>query len=236
MIMKKIVATLLPVMIACCLLLFSIHIHAQNLDSVITRYGDQYQPERVYLHYDKAVYAPGETIWFKAYLVQGIAAADSKTLYVDWVDNKGSVLMHSVSPVVEGVTNGQFDIPAAYAGNSIRVRAYTKWMLNFDTSFLYNKDIRILNTSAAAGTPPAIVPALQFFPEGGDAVAGIKNKIAFKAADQWGRPIRISGVVQTAAGDMVDSLHIQHDGMGYFYIVPNPNTAYVARWKDAKGA
>src|SRR2546423_13721413 len=119
--------------------------NAQSLDSTLARYADHFQPERTYLHYDKASYYPGETIWFKAYLMEGLYPSEgSKTLYVDWVADNGNVLFHTVSPIVNAGTNGQIEIPSSYRGNFIHVRAYTKWMLNFDSSFLYNKDIRIL--------------------------------------------------------------------------------------------
>jgi hypothetical protein len=100
-----------------------------------------YSPERVYFHYDKAGYAAGDTIWFKAYLMNEIVPADeSKTLYIDWIDDKGVLMLHAVSPLVEAVTNGQFSIPAEYKGKMLHVRAYTKWMLNFD-SFIYKGSI-----------------------------------------------------------------------------------------------
>ncbi len=220
-----------------CISLFSTHIHAQKLDSTLAVYADKYQQERMYLHYDKSSYYAGETIWFKAYLMAGILPSpDSKTLYVDWVDDNGKVLSHTVSPVVDATSNGQFDIPASYTGNMVHVRAYTRWMLNFDSSFLYSKDIRILaKNPTATSSKITIIPSLQFFPEGGDMVAGINNKIAFKAADQWGRPVQVKGMIVSGTS-VVDSLHAQHDGMGYFFLIPKPGVAYTAKWKDAKGA
>jgi hypothetical protein len=50
-----------------------------------------YAQERAYLHYDKAAYAPGETVWFKAYLMEVFSGSGQQTLYVDWVDEKGTV-------------------------------------------------------------------------------------------------------------------------------------------------
>lgn len=217
-----------------------VQLRAQTIDSTLARYSDQFVQEKTYLHYDKASYYAGETIWFKAYLMAGIYPGDqSKTFYVDWIGDNGTVLNHTVSPLVDGATNGQFEIPLDYKGDFIHVRAYTKWMLNFDTAFLYNKDIRILSktTAAAAKTArPAVVPSLQFFPEGGDAIEGVSNRIAFKAADQWGRPVRIRGIVQDAKGGFIDSLRVLHDGMGFLFVLPQPGGVYTAKWRDEKGA
>ncbi|MCY7311092.1 MAG: hypothetical protein LH619_09955 [Chitinophagaceae bacterium] len=211
---------------------------AQNIDSTIARYAAEYGQERTYIQYDKSAYAPGETVWYKAYLMVGVALADdSKTLYTDWTDNKGNLLLHNAGPVVDATSNGQFDIPAGYTGQFIHVKAYTKWMLNFDSTFLYEKDIRILTKNMnVPAAKISVVPTLQFFPEGGDAIAGIAGKIAFKATDQWGKPVKIKGVVQSSKGEKIDSLRIIHDGMGYFFLLPQPGETYTAKWKDEKGA
>jgi hypothetical protein len=234
--MKNIISGLLFSLI---LVIFCNTVHSQSLDSALARYGEKYQQEKAYLHLDKSSYLPGETVWFKAYLMEGIFPANqSKTLYVDWIAENGAVLLHSVSPLVDAVTNGQFDIPQTYTGNFVHVRAYTKWMLNFDTAFLFNKDIRIFNknTSAKTSRPPAIVSTLRFFPEGGDMIAGVNNKIAFKANDQYGRPVKIKGVILDQKGGFVDSLKIIHDGMGTFHLAPQEGATYTAKWKDEKGS
>lgn len=217
------------------LVLFALIGNAQKLDSVLENYGTHFQQEKMYLQYDKSSYLAGETIWFKAYLLEGIYPAEgSKTLYTDWIGDNGNVLYHSVSPIVSGVTNGQFEIPATYKGNFIHVRSYTKWMLNFDSSFIYQKDIRVINKIAEKNVKPATVVSLQFFPEGGDAIAGVSNKIAFKATDQWGHPVHVKGVITSPAGTVVDSFISLHDGMGYIMITPQANTIYTAKWKDDK--
>ena len=223
----------------CFILFFSfLTAGAQDIDATIARYAGDFGQERLYLHYDKASYAAGETIWFKAYIMKAIFPADeSKTIYVDWTDDKGNLLLHCVSPVQEASSFGQFDIPANYAGKYIHVKAYTKWMLNFDSAFLYNKDIGILskNTNTAA-SKNTIIPELSFFPEGGDAISGVINKIAFKANDQWGRPIKVKGIIQNNKNQTVDSLRVIHDGMGFFYINPQAGESFSAKWKDEKGA
>jgi hypothetical protein len=218
-------------------LFYSLNTAAQNIDSTIEKYGNVYAQERAYLHYDKSTYAAGETIWYKVYLMNGIFPADeSKTMYVDWTDDRGNLLSHSMIPIIYATAAGQFDIPAAYSSKFIHVKAYTKWMLNFDSSFLYNNDIRILSKTALNNAQKvAVIPSLQFFPEGGDAIAGIENKIAFKANDQWGKPVKIKGIVQDNHGGFIDSLHTIHDGMGYFFVIPKPGQSFTAKWKDAKG-
>ncbi len=209
---------------------------SQDIDATINKYATDYAQERTYLHYDKSSYAPGETIWFKAYLMEGIyPAIGSKNFYVEWTDDKGNLLYSTVAPVQASTTNGQYDIPADYKGSFIHIKAYTRWMLNFDSAFIYEKDIRILQPVQTSSPVKALPPEIGFFPEGGALAAGVMNKIAFKATDQWGRPVKVKGVIKNSAGKTIDSLKVIHDGMGFFFLLPAAGESYNAQWKDEKG-
>ena len=59
----------------------------------------------------------------------------SKNFYVDWFDQAGSLFSHTVSPMFESSARGQFSVPGNYAGRVLHAKAYTTWMLNFDTAF-----------------------------------------------------------------------------------------------------
>jgi hypothetical protein len=210
---------------------------AQVIDSTLTKYANDYGQERIYLHYDKSTYAPGETVWFKIYMMKAIfPSEDTKTVYTDWTDENGNLLLHALSPVEGGTSYGQFTVPPGYSGKYLHIRAYTKWMLNFDSAFLYNNDLRILSKSnTALLSKNTLIPELTFFPEGGDAIEGVTNKIAFKANDQYGRPIQIEGVIKSSKGTVADHFKIIHDGMGYFFIRPQEGETFSAEWSDEKG-
>lgn len=211
----------------------------RRIDSMLTAYSEQYPQEKIYLQFDRGVYNPGETIWFKAYLLAGFAPGTiSRTIYFDWYDGGGKLLKHMAAPVFEASAKGQFDVPAGYEGGVLHVRAYTQWMLNFDTAFLYDEKIPValpVGFAAPARKPEPARTQLAFFPEGGDLVTGLVSKVAFKANDQWGRPVTVSGVVEGSDGSIVDSLTTEHDGMGSFMIRPLPGVRYIARWTDAAG-
>jgi hypothetical protein len=210
---------------------------SQSLDSTLSKISSSYQPDKIYVQYDKSSYYAGETIWFKAYVMEGIVAAESsKNLYIDWISDNGRLLSHTVSPVVDGGTNGQFEVPADYKSEFIHVRAYTRWMLNFDTTFLYSKDIHVISEQPITGKIlVGITPTVQFFPEGGDLVAGVTNTVAFKAVDQYGRPVRIKGKLLDNKGAVVQSFGSVHNGMGKVSFIPQRGSSYLAKWTDEKG-
>ena len=212
---------------------------AQRLDTLLMMYNARYPAERVHLQFDKSSYAPQDDVWFKAYIMTGITPDTlSKSLYIDFSDEKGKVWAHEVYPITQfGTSFGQFKIPDSLQGNLIHVRAYTKWMLNFDSAFTFNKNLTLIQPKIKRikGKPPVPEPKLYFFPEGGDAVAGLKSRIAFMCEDQYGQPVSVSGSVKDNSGKEVTTFKAEHDGMGSFYLLPDNSQKYTATWKDDKG-
>jgi hypothetical protein len=148
--------------------------HAQKIDSMINVYGERFPQEKVHIHFDKALYNPGETIWFKAYLFSGLLPSGlSHNFYTELIDPAtGKVLQRKITPIFEASTAGSFDLPVTTTNTSIIFKAYTTWMLNFDTAFVYSKNIRIVSKNAVADKTPADnKTTIAFFPEGGDMIA-----------------------------------------------------------------
>lgn len=211
---------------------------SQQVDSMINVYGERFPQEKVHIHFDKPVYNPGETIWFKAYLFSGLLpSAVSKNFYTEIIDpTSGKVLQRKVTPIFEGSTAGNFDLPLTLTNTSLIFKAYTTWQLNFDTAFVYTKNIRIVNKFTKPDkAAPDNKTSLTFFPEGGDMVTGLANPIAFKANDIYGIPVGVTGTVKTNKGAVITTFSSVHDGMGKFDLEPAPNTTYYAEWKDEKG-
>ncbi len=221
-------------LIGCFILLFGKASFAQHIDTTLAAYAAGYQPERMHVQFDKPVYAPGETVWFKAYLMAGDLPSNiSKNLYTDWYDANGNLLAHSLFPVIQAGAAGEFIIPDTINSSAVHVKAYTSWMLNFDTAFLFEKNIPLAQkTSPKTIVKITTVASLHFFPEGGDAVEGLPSRIAFQAADQYGRPVKIKGIVTNGKGTVIDSLRTEHDGMGSFHIVYGKGETYSAKWYD----
>ena len=230
---------------------------AQRIDTLMHIYSNGYPREKVYLQLDRSAYNTGESIWFKAYItVEGLPSPLSKNLYVELLDDKGVVIDRNTAPVIESSAAGAFGIPKNYKGPYVYVRAYTRYMLNYDTAFLFFKSLRILNVPVAAVTAAAKAgpsgasrpetaksPAgaaagsegnafIRFLPEGGDYVDGLESRIAFKATDREGFPVDVTGIVVDAKGTRVASFVSVKDGMGTFSLTPLKGAVYTARWKD----
>src|SRR6188508_2026839 len=87
-------------------------VHAQY-DSVLNILDTKYPQEKLYLHFDRPYYNPGETIWFKAYIFSAnLPSLISKTVYADLVDEKGTVIDRKIAPVVMSSAAASFDLPS----------------------------------------------------------------------------------------------------------------------------
>jgi hypothetical protein len=219
--------------------IFPHFVSAQKIDSMLNVYANNYPQEKIHLQLDKKIYKAGETVWFKAYVFAGAdPSLLSRNLYAELSDPSGVILQRKVYPVTESSTAGSFDLPKTMTSRHLHLRAYTTWMTNFDTAFYYEKDIRIYDDKLDSGVTVTLVPTqakIQFFPEGGDLVAGVETMVAFKANDQFGLPVAVKGVVQDHTGKELISFESQHDGMGKFLVIPDKGDSMTAVWKDERG-
>jgi hypothetical protein len=215
-------------------LLFVNHTIAQNLDSTLNIFSNNYPQEKTFVHFDKHIYSKGETIWFKAYILDGSSpSTQSKNFYADWYNDNGELIKHTTAPIFQATAKGQFIIPENYTGKGLHVKAYTNWMLNFDSSFLFKKYITIIQNNNQQAPTTIIKTLVDFFPEGGEIIHNIGSFVAFKATNQFGVPIKIGGFVKNNLGEIIDSIHTDHDGMGAIYIAePNVQQQYTAFYKD----
>lgn len=105
--------------------------------------------EKPYLHLDNNCYFLGDTIWYKAYLVEAgnlRPTADSRILYVELVDPEGHVVeRHRQYIGRPDADHGDFALADTLHSGYYELRAYTRWMMNFCvTERPYNRKDREL--------------------------------------------------------------------------------------------
>jgi len=220
----------------------SVCLSAQAIDSTMSIYNDRFTPEKIHLQTDRLIYKKGETVFYKAYLLaNNYPSLLSKTLYTDWYDETGKLLLQTEAPLLISSAKGSFDIPQNYQGTHLHVKAYTRWMLNFDTAFIYNLSLTVYqpeNKIVAKNTVVVVTTntiQLQLYPEGGFTVEGIKSRVAFKASDQWDNPVKIKGVIKNSKGGILNSFTTVHDGMGVFSLLTEKDETYFLNWVDEQG-
>ena len=70
---------------------------------------------------------------------------------------------------------------------------------------------------------------LQFLPEGGSLVTGQTTNIAFKAINEYGKPVDVKGEIRDNKDQIVTSFDSYKFGMGAFPFTPRPGETYTAR-------
>lgn len=207
---------------------------SQDIISNLKKYNQEYQQEKIYIHFNKQSFYPGETIWFKAYLFSSdIPSSISSNFYTELIDENGQVIDKKMYPIFESTAAGDYEIPLNFKGKKLIFRAYTTWMLNFDTAFLFTKTISLVTEEI----PSAIKTntTVRFLPEGGDLVTGLESNIAFKAVDGHQYPSNIRGDIKNSEGKLIVSYTSVHDGMGTFKLTPVQGESYYAEWTDEDG-
>ncbi|RZL47465.1 MAG: carboxypeptidase regulatory-like domain-containing protein [Pedobacter sp.] len=77
---------------------------------------------------------------------------------------------------------------------------------------------------------------IQFFPEGGDLLNGVRSKVAFKAIKPNGLGADIKGTIVDNTGAKIADITSQHLGMGVFEFTPQSGKTYKANITFADGA
>ncbi|MFX6869039.1 hypothetical protein ABTH37_18630, partial [Acinetobacter baumannii] len=86
---------------------------------------------KIHVHFDRDIYNPEETIFYKVYLLSGNQLSElSKNMYVEWYDTTGTLIKQTIAPLFLSAATGSFEIPKGYKGNYLRLKAFTRWMLN----------------------------------------------------------------------------------------------------------
>jgi hypothetical protein len=205
--------------------------------------------EKVYLHLDRHSYLSGDDIWFKAYLVNAqtnrLSPNSSRILYAELISPESKILRRRVLYVdSDGCSIGDFKLKKTAVSGRYRIRAYTKWMMNFGDVFVFEKEIEVQNvpdefeskpnTKKKNGNRPneTVITRedveIQFFPESGSLVAGIENVVAFKATDFSGKGSDVDGGVLNSNGDTVALFTNEYLGMGKFVFTPQTGESYSA--------
>jgi hypothetical protein len=76
---------------------------------------------------------------------------------------------------------------------------------------------------------------LEFFPEGGDMVSGVNNRIAFRATNEFEKAADVEGIIVDSKGVFVQQFSSFHLGMGAFEFVPKNGETYKARITKPEG-
>ena len=210
--------------------------HAQETDLLtkkVENYSSTHLEEKLFLHTDKSVYLSDEVCWFKIYNVDGffhLPLALSTVAYVEVLDNHSKAIVQEKVTLQNGLGTGSIKLPNNINSGNYTLRAYTNWMKNYSSDFFFQKSITIINTKKdqvnALTTAGQDEIKIQLFPEGGNLVNDLNNKVAFKVTNQYGKGIAVNGALINEQSAIVTKTNTLQPGMGNFSFIPKDGHTY----------
>lgn len=220
-----------------CLAVCGPNIHAQDVGinpaEALTRFSAQSIREKLYVHTDKDYYMPGEIIWFKIYCADAFLHKPlslSKVAYVEILDSANKAVRQEKIALHNATGNGSIYLSQQVASGHYKLRAYTRWMQNDDPHWFFEKKIAVMNLNHLPPVKPVTESnktQITFFPEGGDLVQGMENRIAFKASNATGKGVAFKGYLLDGQ-DTLLHFEPEHLGMGTFPLTPEAGHRYRA--------
>lgn len=185
-----------------------------QLAARLGQYREAARPEKLYLHLDRTLFQPGETLWFNAYLrnagnLQPSVASD--LLYVELVSPQQVVLLKKTLLAENGAAAGEFDLENTWPGGLYKIKAYTNWMRN--TGMVFERTITLQKTVL-----PNLNLRLQFERKAfgpGDEVIARLDAAALDNKPLANRTLRLSASV---AGQTVHTSEAATDATGRAYL------------------
>lgn len=126
-----------------------------DIEQRILDYYQRVPQEQIYVHTDKPYYVPGDTVWFRAHLVDAVThtpISRSRFVYVELHDQQADTLMQRI--IVKCDSDGVFAnailLPKTMNGGSYTLAAYTQWMRNFPAERFFYKQLLVAGSTSLA--------------------------------------------------------------------------------------
>lgn len=200
------------------------------------------ESERCYLVTDRSIYLTEESIWFRAFLLRSISqriSSQSKHLFVELSNEKDSLIVLLLLDARHQQLSGKITITDSLPSGYYYLRAYTKQMVDKDSTMSFTKQIYIYNPNVLkeysaddkkeqpiTGKLITDKPELIFYPEGGAIITGANSTVAFSISDAQGHPLSVSGNLKDHRDSIVSYFSTDEFGLGKVNFYPTKYRKY----------
>ncbi|MBN1388479.1 MAG: carboxypeptidase-like regulatory domain-containing protein, partial [Bacteroidales bacterium] len=216
-------------------------------DELLTRLNNYWYEnpvEKIFLHTDRNRYISGEEIFFKAYvkeLATGYPSELSKTFFVLLVDSVNNIIEKVRYALYGGFGAGSMELPQNMQQGVYRLVAYPSYLQNFKPDDCFVQSIEIedrISFAAELGEGRSKKKAdliveervdIQFLPEGGQFVAGLRNNLGVCAVSESGKPQKLKLALIDDSDNTIDTVETNELGLAKLNFIPEANTSYIVR-------
>lgn len=198
--------------------------------------------EQLYIQLSKDIYESGEDLWFKVYHLNAYSfgrSTLSRTLFLEMVNAKDSIVWQEKYPVKEGITCGHVYVDEKLADGDYYLRACTRHSCYDDTLYTVcsRKILVVKHISGVKSMTDKVefTDSLRFslYPEGGYLIDGLPCRLAFKGTNSHGQPVSVEGELYKN-DTLLTTFSSSHDGMGSIMLIPDIKGKYRLHLKNGK--
>tara|TARA_R110002167_G_scaffold331880_1_gene538633 strand:- start:10221 stop:12551 length:2331 start_codon:yes stop_codon:yes gene_type:complete len=191
----------------------------------------------IYVQTSKGIYETEEDLWFKAYVMDAqylSPSSRSKTLYVQLShEEDNTVYWQEKYEIIDGFVDGHLFLNDSLPTGDYQLTTYTSHsFLRESEEFNAIRKIKVVDkvenikaSSLSPSTKKEKIIDLLLFPEGGNLISGLRCKLAFKAVNENGKHVEISGSLFENDTPVLEFKSL-HAGMGSMVFVPNADKEY----------
>lgn len=115
-----------------------------KISSYLSSLREKFSTEQVFVHTDRNMYVPGDTIWFQAYIRNRFTnefESRSRSLYVLLFNEKHTLADSSRFRITGSTASGWLNIPPVSESGKYRLVAFTGLMQNYDPVQAFQSDL-----------------------------------------------------------------------------------------------
>ncbi|MBO5823678.1 MAG: hypothetical protein J6Q93_01810, partial [Prevotella sp.] len=188
----------------------------------------------------------------------------SKVLYVELLNPGGDVLQRHKLYIKDGQADGNISLDNLLHSGFYEVRAYTRYMTNWGTDAVFSRVLPVFRKPETDGDysktvidaishrhrlPDSRVPTkadsavavterrnlrVMFYPEGGNLIEGLQNRVAFDVTDADGLQYETDGWL-LSDNDTISKVRTMREGRGWFDCLPQAGRQLRLLLTNAKG-
>ncbi len=215
---------------------------AQSPDRLFDAFRREDFNEKLFVHIDRPSYLAGEIAWFRLACIDAAyhkPSSLSRVAYLEVLDGAGHALVQTKTILdSNGYGDGSLILPLSMTTGSYTLRAYTNWMKNGSPDLYFRQVIFVVNpfmqASVSSGSARTEIDA-QFFPEGGNLVAGLQCTMGFRIVAPDGHGLDCSGAIINQANDTITRFSSLRFGIGRTTFTPAADQIYRAVIIDRSG-
>ena len=198
----------------------------KELTEKFNAYNAVFQQNKLVLTFNQPEYAPGDTVYFKAHLLdedlRPIKGRQVASLVL--VDAEGAEVNRESFTINNGVASNQTVLSEDLSGGVYKLVAYTNWMKNFSPKTYFTTLLNVASDNYFM--PRSELPVrMELFPEGGNLVAGLPTKVVV-VATKGGVPVTADGKIVDTQGNELKKFTCDNTGLASFELTMSDEMDY----------